>query len=175
LGEAWYPGETISAGIGQGYMLATPLQLAQATMAIANKGLQFVPSIVHRVDDQIVGGVQREALSIGESTWQAVVAGMVDVVHSPRGTASAIGRGISYQMAGKTGTSQVISIAQDAIYDEDAISERNRNHGLFIAFAPVEKPRIVVAVVAENGGGSGAASPVARRVIDAWLAGEMDG
>jgi len=96
-------------------------------------------------------------------------------VHSPRGTASAIGRGISYQMAGKTGTSQVISIAQDAIYDEDAISERNRNHGLFIAFAPVEKPRIVVAVVAENGGGSGAASPVARRVIDAWLAGAMDG
>jgi len=175
LGEAWYPGETISAGIGQGYMLATPLQLAQATMAIANKGLQFVPSIVHRVDDQIVGGVQREALSMGESTWQAVVAGMVDVVHSPRGTASAIGRGISYQMAGKTGTSQVISIAQDAIYDEDAISERNRNHGLFIAFAPVEKPRIVVAVVAENGGGSGAASPVARRVIDAWLAGAMDG
>jgi penicillin-binding protein 2 len=90
-------------------------------------------------------------------------------VHSPRGTAASIAKGIGYQMAGKTGTSQVVSIAQDAIYDEDAISERNRNHGLFIAFAPVEKPRIVVAVIAENGGGSGAASPVARRVIDAWL------
>jgi penicillin-binding protein 2 len=76
---------------------------------------------------------------------------------------------ITYQMAGKTGTSQVISIAQDAIYDEDSISERNRNHGLFIAFAPVDKPRIVVAVIAENGGGSSAASPIARRVIDAWL------
>ena len=72
-------------------------------------------------------------------------------------------------MAGKTGTSQVISIAQYAIYDEDSISERNRNHGLFIAFAPVDKPSIVVAVIAKNGGGSSAASPIARRVIDAWL------
>ena len=170
MGEVWYPGETISAGIGQGYMLATPLQLAQATMVIANKGESFVPSVVHRVGDLIVGGVQRPALPIAEEDWQAVVAGMVDVVHSPRGTAAAIGKGLQYSMAGKTGTSQVISIAQDAIYDEETVSERNRNHGLFVAFAPVEKPRIVVAVIAENGGGSTAASPIARRVIDAWLA-----
>ena len=170
MGEAWYPGETISAGIGQGYMLATPLQLAQATMVIANKGESFVPSVVHRVGDLIVGGVQRPALTIAEEDWQAVVAGMVDVVHSPRGTAAAIGKGLQYSMAGKTGTSQVISIAQDAIYDEETVSERNRNHGLFVAFAPVDKPRIVVAVIAENGGGSSAASPIARRVIDAWLA-----
>jgi penicillin-binding protein 2 len=94
---------------------------------------------------------------------------MVDVIHSPQGTAASISDNITYQMAGKTGTSQVISIAQDAIYDEDSISERNRNHGLFIAFAPVDKPRIVVAVIAENGGGSTAASPIARRVVDAWL------
>ncbi len=170
MGEVWYPGETISAGIGQGYMLATPLQLAQATMVIANKGESFVPSVVHRVGDLIVGGVQRPALTIAEKDWQAVVAGMVDVVHSPRGTAAAIGKGLQYSMAGKTGTSQVISIAQDAIYDEETVSERNRNHGLFVAFAPVDKPRIVVAVIAENGGGSSAASPIARRVIDAWLA-----
>lgn len=170
MGEVWYPGETISAGIGQGYMLATPLQLAQATMVIANKGESFVPSVVHRVGDLIVGGVQRPALTIAEEDWQAVVAGMVDVVHSPRGTAAAIGKGLKYSMAGKTGTSQVISIAQDAIYDEETVSERNRNHGLFVAFAPVDKPRIVVAVIAENGGGSSAASPIARRVIDAWLA-----
>ena len=170
MGEVWYPGETISAGIGQGYMLATPLQLAQATMVIANKGESFVPSVVHRVGDLIVGGVRRPALTIAEEDWQAVVAGMVDVVHSPRGTAAAIGKGLQYSMAGKTGTSQVISIAQDAIYDEETVSERNRNHGLFVAFAPVDKPRIVVAVIAENGGGSSAASPIARRVIDAWLA-----
>ena len=169
MGEVWYPGETISAGIGQGYMLATPLQIAQATMVIANKGESFVPSVVHRVGDLIVGGVQRPGLPISEEHWQAVVAGMVDVVHSPRGTAAAIGKGLQYSMAGKTGTSQVISIAQDAIYDEETVSERNRNHGLFVAFAPVDNPRIVVAVIAENGGGSGAASPIARRVIDAWL------
>ena len=169
MGEVWYPGETISAGIGQGYMLATPLQIAQATMVIANKGESFVPAVVHRVGDLIVGGVQRPGLPISEEDWQAVVAGMVDVVHSPRGTAAAIGKGLQYSMAGKTGTSQVISIAQDAIYDEETVSERNRNHGLFVAFAPVDNPRIVVAVIAENGGGSSAASPIARRVIDAWL------
>jgi len=169
MGEVWYPGETISAGIGQGYMLATPLQIAQATMVIANKGESFVPAVVHRVGDLIVGGVQRPGLPISEEHWQAVVAGMVDVVHSPRGTAAAIGKGLQYSMAGKTGTSQVISIAQDAIYDEETVSERNWNHGLFVAFAPVDNPRIVVAVIAENGGGSSAASPIARRVIDAWL------
>ena len=174
LGEPWYLGETISAGIGQGYMLATPLQLAQAAMVLANKGESFVPSIVHRVDDLTVGGVQRPPMQMDEADWQAVVAGMVDVVHSARGTAAGIARGIGYQVAGKTGTSQVVSIAQDAIYDEDAISERNRNHGLFVAFAPVENPRIVIAVIAENGGGSGAASPVARRVMDAWLSKASD-
>jgi penicillin-binding protein 2 len=169
LKQAWYPGETISAGIGQGYMLMTPLQLAQAAMVIANKGASFVPTLVHRVGDLTVGGVPRPPVEMAEEDWQAVVAGMVDVVHSPQGTAAFISDNISYQMAGKTGTSQVISIAQDAIYDEDSISERNRNHGLFIAFAPVDKPRIVVAVIAENGGGSTAASPIARRVVDAWL------
>ena len=174
LGEPWYPGETISAGIGQGYMLTTPLQLAQAAMVLANKGESFVPSVVHRVDDLTVGGVQRPSIPMDEADWQAVVVGMVDVVHSPRGTAAGIARGIGYQIAGKTGTTQVVSIAQDAIYDEGAISERNRNHGLFIAFAPVENPRIVVAVIAENGGGSRAASPVAQRIMDAWLSEASD-
>jgi penicillin-binding protein 2 len=169
LGEAWFPGETLSAGIGQGYMLATPLQLAQATMVLANKGKSFVPSLVHRIDDLIVGGARREEVIEQEADWESVIEGMVDVVHSPRGTAAQIAKGMTYQMAGKTGTSQVISIAQDAIYEEDKISERNRHHGLFIAFAPRENPRIVVAVIAENGGGSSAASPIARQVIDAWL------
>jgi penicillin-binding protein 2 len=174
LGEPWYPGETISAGIGQGYMLATPLQLAQAVMVLANKGESFVPSVVHRVGDLTVGGERRPAVLVDDADWQAVIAGMVDVVHSASGTAAAISKDIGYQIAGKTGTSQVVSIAQDAVYDEDAISERNRNHGLFVAFAPAESPRIVVAVIAENGGGSSAASPVARRVLDAWLAEPTD-
>ena len=169
MGEAWFPGETLSAGIGQGYMLATPLQLAQATMVLANRGTSFVPAMVHRVGALSVGGVPREPMKMDEEDWQAVIAGMVDVVHSRRGTAASISQGMSYQMASKTGTSQVIGIAQDAIYEEDKVSERNRNHGLFIAFAPAENPRIVVAVIAENGGGSSAATPIARRVIDTWL------
>jgi len=98
----------------------------------------------------------------------------MDVVHTPRGTAAAIGRNLPYTIAGKTGTSQVISIAQDAVYDEAEIAERHRNHGWFIAFAPVDRPRIAIAVLAENGGGSSAAYPVARAVMDAWLA-EGDG
>ena len=150
-------------------MLATPLQLAQAAMVLANKGESFVPSVAQRVGDITVSAVRRPSVSIDEADWQAVVEGMIDVVHSSRGTAARIAKGLGYQIAGKTGTSQVVSIAQDAIYDEDAISQRNRNHGLFVAFAPVENPRIVVAVIAENGGGSGAASPVARKVLDAWL------
>ena len=174
LGEAWFPGETISAGIGQGYMLATPLQLAQATMVIANRGDSFVPSLVYRAGGLIVGGAKRQSVSVADEHWQAILTGMIDVVHSPRGTAKSIARGIDYQIAGKTGTSQVISIAQDAIYDENAISERNRNHGLFVAFAPAENPNIVVAVIAENGGGSSAAYPIARRIIDAWLSGGRD-
>lgn len=174
LGEAWFPGETISAGIGQGYMLATPLQLAQATMVIANRGDSFTPSLAHRAGGLLVGGARRQSVSVADEHWQAILTGMIDVVHSPRGTAESISRGLNYQIAGKTGTSQVISIAQDAIYDENAISERNRNHGLFVAFAPAENPNIVVAVIAENGGGSSAAYPIARRIIDSWLTGGRD-
>ncbi len=96
---------------------------------------------------------------------------MREVVLGRRGTARAIGRNIDYEMAGKTGTAQVIGIAQDAVYDEDAIDERHRNHGLFVAFAPLEAPTIAVAVIVENGGGSSAAYPVARTVIDSWLQG----
>ncbi|EED35376.1 penicillin-binding protein 2 [Luminiphilus syltensis NOR5-1B] len=175
LGQPWYPGETLSAGIGQGYMLATPVQLAQATMVLANRGTSRVPSLVRRIDNQPVGFLLRKPLTASEKDWSAVIAGMMDVVHSRRGTARAIGKGASYTIAGKTGTSQVIGIAQDAVYDEDAIAERHRNHGLFVAFAPVDDPEIVVAVLAENGGGSSAAYPVARKVMDAWFGGIADG
>ena len=169
--KPWYPGETLSAGIGQGYMLATPLQLAQATMVMANRGDSFVPSIVRRIGDLPVEGVSRPKVMASDDHWSAVIAGMMDVVHDRRGTAAAIGRNLPYTVAGKTGTSQVIGIAQDGVYDEDEIDERHRNHGWFIAFAPVDQPRIAVAVLAENGGGSSAAYPVARKVMDAWLLG----
>lgn len=107
--------------------------------------------------------------------WSAVIASMMDVVHDPAGTAAAISTDLSYTIAGKTGTSQVIGIAQDAVYDEENINARHRNHGWFMAFAPVDRPRIAIAVLAENGGGSSAAYPVARKVMDAWLTRGLDG
>ena len=91
-------------------------------------------------------------------------------MHERSGTAHAMAKGLQYRVASKTGTAQVIGIAQDEEYDEDEIAERHRNHGLFIAFAPVEAPTIALAVIVENGGGSSAAVPVARAVLDAWLA-----
>lgn len=172
LGQPWYPGETLSVGIGQGYMLATPVQLAQATMVMANRGKSYVPSVVKRIGDLPVGGEMRPTVVGSEDHWAAVIAGMMDVVHSSRGTAARIGKNLPYTIAGKTGTSQVIGIAQDEVYDEEEIDERHRNHGWFIAFAPVDRPQIAVAVLAENGGGSSAAYPVARAVMDAWILSE---
>ena len=169
FGQPWFPGETLSVGIGQGYMLATPLQLAQAAMVTANRGTSFAPSLVKRIGDLPIGGESRPKVEASSDHWAAVIAGMMDTVHSSRGTAAAIAKGIQYTVAGKTGTSQVIGIAQDALYDEDEIDERHRHHGWFIAFAPVDDPKIAIAVLAENGGGSSAAYPVARQVMDAWL------
>jgi penicillin-binding protein 2 len=168
----WYPGETLSAGIGQGYMLTTPLQLAVATGVLASRGERHTPRFLKEA-----GGVPVEVPSLQPMVstvehWDAVYDGMREVVHGKRGTAKKLAKGIEYTMAGKTGTAQVIGIAQNAVYNEDEVSERNRHHGLFIAFAPMEAPTIAVAIIVENGGGSSAASPIARKVIDTWLLGE---
>lgn len=175
LDQPWYPGETLSVGIGQGYMLATPLQLAQAAMILANRGFAYPPTLVRRVGGEARVSPRREQIVASPAHWSAVIAAMMDVVHNPAGTASAISKDLPYTIAGKTGTSQVIGIAQDAVYDEEKINARHRNHGWFMAFAPVDRPRIAIAVLAENGGGSSAAYPVARAVMDAWLARDEDG
>ncbi|EAQ97204.1 penicillin-binding protein 2 [Congregibacter litoralis] len=169
LGQPWYPGETLSVGIGQGYMLTTPLQLAVATSVLATRGEHREPRLVQWLGDDALEAPMVAPLIADGAHWDAVVEGMREVVHGRRGTAKAIARGMEYEMAGKTGTAQVIGIAQDAVYDEDEIDERHRNHGLFIAFAPLEAPTIAVAVIVENGGGSSAAYPIARAVVDAWL------
>ncbi|WOJ97940.1 penicillin-binding protein 2 [Congregibacter brevis] len=169
LSEAWYPGETLSVGIGQGYMLATPLQLAVATSVLATHGEHREPRLVQWLGDEPLEAPMVEPLMADGANWDAVVEGMREVVHGRRGTAKAIAKGMDYEMAGKTGTAQVIGIAQDAVYNEDEIDERHRNHGLFIAFAPLDAPTIAVAVIVENGGGSSAAYPIARAVVDAWL------
>ncbi|MEM1142225.1 MAG: penicillin-binding protein 2 [Pseudomonadota bacterium] len=172
LNQVWYPGETLSAGIGQGYMLATPLQLAVATSVIATRGEHRVPRLAQFLGGEAVDAPLSEPVIADPQHWDDVIMAMRDVVHDRGGTAHPLAKGMEYEMAGKTGTAQVISIAQDAVYDEDVIDERHRNHGLFVAFAPLEAPVIAVAVIVENGGGSSAAYPVARTVIDAWLASE---
>ena len=171
LGEPWYQGETINTGIGQGFTLATPIQLATSTAMLANRGVPVRP---HLLDDpeQAARPPTLETINLAdESLWQITIDAMIEVVHGRRGTARAIGEDLGYRMAGKTGTAQVIGIGQDEEYDEDAIDERFHDHALFTAFAPASSPRIAVAVVVENGGsGSATAAPMARRVIDAWLA-----
>ncbi len=169
IGSNWYGGETLIVGIGQGYMLATPMQLAVATTALATRGTAFKPSLVAAVDGT---PVQPEALltvSAAAEYWDEVFAGMVDTVSSPRGTAFGMRSGLAYDVAGKTGTAQVVAIAQDATYDEESLTEYQRNHGWFIAFAPVENPEIVVAVLTENSGGGSSAYPVARAMLDYWM------
>jgi penicillin-binding protein 2 len=170
--QTWYPGETISAGIGQGYMLSTPVQLAMATSVIATRGVRHPPRFLQSINEEFVQEPDLEPIITEAGYWDTVYWGMRAVVHERGGTAKKLAKGIAYEMAGKTGTAQVIGIAQNAVYKEEEVAERHRHHGLFIAFAPLEAPTIAVAIIVENGGGSSAASPVARKVIDAWLLGD---
>ena len=172
MAQPWYPGETLSAGIGQGYVLTTPLQLAVATTVLASRGERRVPRFLKAIDGEPLEAPVLEPAGGSAANWDAVHDGMLEVVHGKRGTAKKLAKGIQYSMAGKTGTAQVIGIAQNAVYNEDEVAERHRHHGLFIAFAPQEEPTIAVAIIVENGGGSSAASPIARKVIDTWLLGE---
>ena len=174
MNQTWYPGETISASIGQGYMLMTPMQLAMATSVVASRGERRVPRLVQAVNGEPVAAPTLEPMQGSSANWDSIFEGMLEVVHGQRGTAKALAKGIQYKMAGKTGTAQVIGIAQNAVYKEEEVNERHRHHGLFIAFAPVEAPTIAVAIIVENGGGSSAASPIARKVIDTWLFGSTD-
>lgn len=169
IGSSWYGGETLIVGIGQGYMLATPMQLAVATAALATRGTAFKPMFVAAVDGRSVEPEPLLNVSAETAYWDEVFAGMVDTISSVRGTAFGMRSGLTYSVAGKTGTAQVVGIAQDATYDEEALSEYQRNHGWFIAFAPVENPEIVLAVLTENSGGGSSAYPVARAMLDYWM------
>ena len=180
-GQPWYTGDSLNVGIGQGYMLATPLQLATATAVLANRGRWLQPRLLKRirVDENKIAelpAIEEVAAALDdvklkrEDDWERMVDAMESVVHGKRGTAQGIGRDVSYRIAGKTGTAQVVGIKQDEEYDVEKVKERNQDHGLFIAFAPADKPRIAIAVIVENGGGgSTSAAPVARQVLDAYL------
>jgi len=175
--QRWYQGETVIASIGQGYMLATPLQLATATAALATRGIRYQPRIVAAWEDPLSGErtltspVRLDDVRLdNESYWDDVINSMNKVMQGVRGTARAVGSGAPYRMAGKSGTAQVFSIGQDEEYDEEEVEERLKDHALFIAFAPVENPQIAVAVIVENGSsGSGVAAPIARAIMDKYL------
>jgi penicillin-binding protein 2 len=170
-GLPWFPGDSLNVSIGQGDVLATPLQLAVLATGLADRGVIRGPQLVERVNGVKLDVPERPVLRARPENWDMIAAAMQGVVHSPRGTAKVIAKGAPFHMAGKTGTAQVIGIAQDAKYDRDKINERNRDHALFIAYAPAENPQIAVAVVVENGEhGSSAAAPVARSVFDTWFA-----
>ncbi|MHB1093748.1 penicillin-binding protein 2 [Thiobacillus sp.] len=180
-GKIWYPGETVIAGIGQGYHLTTPLQLATATAMIANGGKRLEPRLVQAVRDpfthvwQPQPVVVQEQLPLKPEDLAVVRQGMMDAMR-PGGTAAAAAAGAAYTIAGKTGTAQVVGVKQGARYDAGSLSLKNRDHALFIAYAPAENPTIVVAVLVENGehGGSTAA-PIARAVFDYYLTGKRPG
>ena len=173
----WFPGETLNTSIGQGYFLVTPLQLSSSTAALSQKGKRFRPHLVSAIgynqDDEqreTTVEVAGEYHVIKALNWEHIHNSMINVVHGARGTARGTNVGITYKVAGKTGTAQVFGIAQDEEYDEETVSEKLRDHALFISYAPAEDPRIAVAVIVENGAhGGSVAAPIARLVMDAWL------
>ncbi|NIS91062.1 MAG: penicillin-binding protein 2 [Woeseiaceae bacterium] len=177
--QRWYNGETVIASIGQGYMLATPLQLASAAGALATRGVRYEPHLVAAIEDPLSINDQRQLISPtrlddvaieNTGNWDTVIGAMNAVMQDVRGTAWGVGGNAPYRMAGKSGTAQVFSVAQEEEYDEEEIEERLRDHALFISFAPLDNPSIAVAVIVENGSsGSRVAGPIARAIMDAYL------
>ena len=177
FGEPWYLGDTPSIGIGQGYNAFTILQLASATATLASRGTVMTPHLVNRIVDPVTGEATQVAASpvrkidLPRAYWNAVIGGMRDV--TTKGTARSVFKDVPYSVAGKTGTAQVITIAQDDKYSEEKLERRYHDHSLFIAFAPVENPKIALAVLVENSGfGAKTAAPVAKEVLDYWLTGK---
>jgi penicillin-binding protein 2 len=178
LKQKWYPGETISVGIGQGYNSFTLLQLAHATANLANRGVVMKPHLVKQIEDarnadkRLTVPSESYRIPVKQEHLKTIFDAMVDV--NITGTGRAAFMGAPYKVAGKTGTAQVITIKQNEKYDENRINERHRDHSLFIAFAPAEDPKIAIALLVENGGfGSRAAAPIARQAIDYYLLGKV--
>jgi penicillin-binding protein 2 len=177
--QVWFPGDTISVGIGQGQMLVTPVQLAHAIAILAAKGKNFQPRLVRAIRDVGTGEIhdippkQLPSVKVDDpAMWDIPQGGMYDVANAPYGTARAAAAGSLYKMAGKSGTAQVFTVAiTERVRKAGELEERLRDHALFVAFAPFDAPKIAVAIVVENapGGGSAFAAPIARRILDHYL------
>lgn len=174
----WYPGDTVNMGIGQGYLLVTPLQLATGAAVLAARGKWHQPHLLKAINDgtpvstampkQTMPNIQLK----NPSEWKTVVSGMEAVMNGPTGTARFVGRGSPYPIAGKSGTAQVVNIPKNQHYDDRELAVRLRDNALFIMFGPADHPTIAVAVVVENGGGgSSTAAPIAKQLLDAWILG----
>jgi penicillin-binding protein 2 len=173
--QKWYAGDTISAGIGQGYVLVTPMQLAYAVATLANDGVAYRPHLLQQLQPN---GKPAQPVPMAQPAFDlhldpddiALVKRAMVAVTKPGGTAAMAGYGAPYSLAGKTGTAQVIAVKQNEKYIESQVSEHNRDHAWFIAFAPADKPKIALAVLVENGGHGGVtAAPIARKVFDYYL------
>ena len=177
--QIWYPGDTVSVGIGQGYSLVTPMQLAFATATLANNGVAYRPHLVKEVqsprgsENRFIAKESLYDLNIDPKNLDLVRRAMVAVTQ-PGGTAVYASLGAPYHIAGKTGTAQVVAMKQGEKYDAKNVDERLRDHAWFIAYAPAEEPKIALVVLAENGGhGGGTAAPIARKVLDYYLLGKV--
>ena len=179
----WYPGQTLNIGIGQGYWQVTPMQLAQATARIAMRGGGFAPHLIYAYENPLTGKTVKlkpkplPPIPVhNPDEWNLIIAGMEAVTQKIHGTAYAVGHNAPYQMAAKTGTAQVVDLSQkrEAFKKYGMVPMRLRDNALFIAFAPVNHPRIAVAVIAEHGAHGGfAAAPIARKVMDEYLLGKV--
>jgi len=177
----WYPGETVIAGIGQGFNVVTPLQLANAVAALVNGGTRYSPRLLYAAKSAGVERAKRINAPVAfevpvrdPQDWQAILDGMDRVVNGTRGTARSIAVDAPYRMGGKSGTAQVYQLAANKKDNPEDVAEHLRDHAWFIAFAPVDAPRIAIAVVVEHGGGgSSVAAPVARATLDVWLDQEL--
>ena len=178
--QPWHLGDTINVGIGQGYWTATPLQLAKSVAIIANNGKIFTPQILGASQGeqgllQIPADDNMPIVLSNKHHWRIVQQGMWQVVNQRGGTAYNVFKGAHYQSAGKTGTAQVIGMAEDVKYDASKINERHRDNAMYVGYAPFDKPEIAIAVAIENAGGGGSnAAPIARAVLDAYLAKKVD-
>ncbi len=176
--QKWYTGDTVSVGIGQGYSLVTPLQLAAATATLANDGIGYRPHLVREIKNSVTNELRKledkPAYDIKlDAAHLDLVKRAMAAVNQPGGTAAQAAAGAPYQIAGKTGTAQVVGMKQGEKYDASKLDEHHRDHAWFMAFAPADKPKIAVVVLAENGGhGGGTAAPIARKVMDYYLLGK---
>lgn len=174
--EPWYRGETLIVGIGQGFMTTSPLQLAVATAALANKGVLYQPKLLKNTQTpgqaikEVDKGSHHQIPIKNIQNWEDVIDGMKQTIYAPKGTARKLNKGLKYTLAGKTGTAQVFGLDAEEQYIAANLDERLRDHALFTGFAPVENPKIAIAVIVENAGsGSSKAAPLAKEVLDVYF------